>query len=73
MFIDTTCAHADGFADSGAQAISYTTAVPLVTAALLIARGEWNVRKLVNVEELEPDPFVALMPAVGLDWNVREA
>ncbi len=73
VFIYTTCDHADCFADIGAQAISYTTAVPLVTAALLIARGEWNVRKLVNVEELDPDPFVALMPAVGLDWNVREA
>ncbi len=72
VFIYTSCEHADCFADIGAQAISYTTAVPLVTAALLIARGDWNVRKLVNVEELDPDPFMALMPAVGLDWNVRE-
>jgi saccharopine dehydrogenase-like NADP-dependent oxidoreductase len=73
VFIYTTCDHADCFADIGAQAISYTTAVPLVTAALLIARGDWDVRKLVNVEELDPDPFMALMPAVGLDWNVRES
>jgi saccharopine dehydrogenase-like NADP-dependent oxidoreductase len=73
VFIYTTCAHADCFADIGAQAISYTTAVPLVAAALLIARGDWNVRKLVNVEELDPDPFMALMPAVGLDWKVRES
>ncbi len=73
VFIYTSCDHADCFADIGAQAISYTTAVPLVTATLLIARGEWNVRKLVNVEELDPDPFMALMPKVGLDWKVREA
>ena len=73
VFIYTSCDHADCFADIGAQAISYTTAVPLVTAALLIARGEWNVRKLVNVEELDPDPFMALMRSVGLDWKVREA
>lgn len=73
VFIYTSCEHADCFADIGAQAISYTTAVPLVTAALLIARGDWNVRKLVNVEELDPDPFMALMPKVGLDWKVREA
>jgi len=73
VFIYTSCDHADCFADIGAQAISYTTAVPLVTAALLIARGEWNVRKLVNVEELDPDPFMALIRSVGLDWDVREA
>jgi len=73
VFIYTSCDHADCFADIGAQAISYTTAVPLVTAALLIARGEWNVRKLVNVEELDPDPFMALIRSVGLDWKVREA
>jgi saccharopine dehydrogenase-like NADP-dependent oxidoreductase len=73
VFIYSSCDHADCYADVGAQAISYTTAVPLVSAALLIARGEWNVGKLVNVEELDPDPFLALMPAVGIDWNVREA
>jgi saccharopine dehydrogenase-like NADP-dependent oxidoreductase len=73
VFIYTSCDHADCFADIGAQAISYTTAVPLVTAALLIARGDWNVRKLVNVEELDPDPFMALIRSVGLDWDVREA
>ncbi len=68
-----TCDHADCHPDIGAQAISYTTAVPLVSAGLLIARGDWNVGKLVNVEELEPDPSMALMPEVGLDWDVRQA
>ena len=72
VFIYSTCDHADCFRDIGAQAISYTTAVPLVAAALLIARGDWNVGRLVNVEELDPDPFMALMPEVGLEWAVRE-
>jgi saccharopine dehydrogenase-like NADP-dependent oxidoreductase len=73
VFIFSTCDHSDCYRDIGAQAISYTTAVPLVTAALLVARGDWKVGKLVNVEELDPDPFVALMPAVGIGWEVREA
>ena len=72
VFIYSTCDHADCYADIGAQAISYTTAVPLVAAALLVARGDWNVAKLVNVEELDPDPFMALMPEVGLAWDIRE-
>ena len=73
VFIYSSCDHADCYRDIGAQAISYTTAVPLVTAGLLIARGDWNAGKLVNVEELDPDPFMALMPEVGLAWSVREA
>ncbi len=73
VFIYSSCDHRDCYRDIGAQAISYTTAVPLVAAALLVARGDWNVGKLVNVEELDPDPFMALMPEVGLDWAVREA
>ena len=73
VFIYSTCDHADCFRDIGAQAISYTTAVPLVAAALLIARGDWNVGRLVNVEELDPDPFMALMPEVGIPWDVKEA
>jgi saccharopine dehydrogenase-like NADP-dependent oxidoreductase len=72
VFIYTTCEHAACYHEIGSQAISYTTAVPLVTAALLVARGDWNVGKLVNVEELDPDPFLALMPDLGLAWNVRE-
>lgn len=73
VFIYSTCDHAACFRDVGAQAISYTTAVPLVTAALLIARGAWNVGRLANVEELDPDPFMELMPEVGITWDIREA
>jgi saccharopine dehydrogenase-like NADP-dependent oxidoreductase len=73
VFIYRACDHTDCYRDIGAQAISYTAAMPLVAAGLLIARGDWNVGKLVNVEELDPDPFMALMPKVGLDWVVREA
>jgi len=46
--------------------------VPAVTGALLVARGDWNVGRMVNVEELDPDPFLKLMPKLGLSWDVRE-
>lgn len=73
LFIYTVCDHADCYNEIGSQAISFTTAVPLVTAALLIARGDWCVGKLVNVEELDPDPFMALMPQVGLSWDILDS
>ena len=44
----------------------------MVTAALLLKRGEWRTGSLVNVEELDPDPFMTLMPEIGLSWDVRE-
>lgn len=73
VFIYNICDHAACYEEVESQAISFTTAVPAVTAALLIAKGQWNVRKLVNVEELDPDPFLALMPQIGLSWQVRDA
>jgi len=72
VFVYTTCDHGDCYREIGAQAIAYTTAVPLVTAALLIRDGRWDPGKLVNVEELDPDPFMETMPELGLAWAVRE-
>ena len=43
-----------------------------MTAALLLARGDWNPGTMVNVEELDPDPFLDLMPKVGIDWSVMD-
>lgn len=72
LLVYSHCEHARCFEEVGAQAISYTTAVPAITAALLLARGDWDVGRMVNVEELDPDPFMALMPELGIDWQVRE-
>ncbi len=71
VFIYSTCEHQACYREVGAQAISYTTAVPLVTAALLVAGGEWHVGELVNAEQLDPDPFMALMPRLGIGWDTR--
>lgn len=71
-FIWSNCDHAENYAEVGAQAISYTTGVPAITAARLLAEGEWNPQTMVNVEELDPDPFLAMMPDVGIGWQVEE-
>ena len=72
VFIYSICSHEDCYADTRSQAVSYTTAVPAVTAALLLTENVWNPRRMVNVEELDPDPFLDRMPAVGIDWTWRE-
>ena len=71
LFIYNTCDHELCFSEMGTQAISYTAGVPPVAAALLIARGEWDVRKMVNVEELDPDPFLACLDQIGLPTEIQ--
>ena len=70
VFLYSTCDHEACYAEVGSQAISYTTGVPAVAAAVLLARGTWNPETMVNVEELNPDPFLDLMPEVGIGWDV---
>jgi Saccharopine dehydrogenase and related proteins len=73
VFIYNICDHAENYAEVGSQAISYTAGVPPVAAAMLIARGEWDAKRMVNVEELPPQPFLDLIGAMGLPTRIRDA
>ena len=73
IFIYNICDHAECYQEVEAQAISYTAGVPPVAAAILIARGAWDVKKMVNVEELDPVPFIALLDTMGLPTEVIES
>ncbi|PWF22143.1 saccharopine dehydrogenase family protein [Corticimicrobacter populi] len=72
VFIYNISDHADAYAEVGSQAISYTAGVPVVAAALLVAQGEWDVRRMVNVEELPAMPLIRLMNGMGLPSRIRE-
>jgi len=72
MFIYQVSDHAEAFAEVESQAISYTAGVPPVAAARLVARGDWNTGTMVNVEELDPDPFIALLNVMGLPTEYLE-
>ena len=54
------------------QAISYTAGVPPVAAAVLVAKEIWNPKTMVNVEELDPDPFLEVLGKIGLPTEVEE-
>jgi saccharopine dehydrogenase-like NADP-dependent oxidoreductase len=66
LFIYNVCDHKACYEEVESQAISYTAGVPAVATAILIARGEWDIKKMVNVEELNPDPFIDLLKDIGL-------
>lgn len=72
IFIYNTCDHAACYEEVESQAISYTAGVPPAAAALLIAKGAWDVKTMVNVEELDPDPFIALLDTMGLPTVIQE-
>lgn len=72
IFIYNVCDHAVCYKEVESQAISYTAGVPPVAAAMLIARGDWDVKAMVNVEELNPDPFLELLDKMGLPTEICE-
>ena len=65
-FVYNVCDHAKTFEEVQAQAISYTTAVPAVIGAMLMLEGTWMRAGVYNVEEFDPDPFIAQMNLQGL-------
>lgn len=72
VFIYNVADHVEAFAEVGSQGISYTAGVPAAAAAILIAQGVWDVRRMVNVEELPYRPFIDLMNRIGLPTHIRQ-
>lgn len=72
-FIYNTCDHAACYQEVGSQAISYTAGVPAAATAMLIASGDWDVGRMVNVEELPPLPFLQLLEVMGLPTRLQDA
>ena len=72
VFVYNICDHAACYQEVRAQAVSYTTGVPAVSGAVMIAKGIWNQPGVWNMEQLDPDPFLADVAARGLPWHVEE-
>jgi saccharopine dehydrogenase-like NADP-dependent oxidoreductase len=72
LFIYQVSDHAAAYAEVESQGISYTAGVPPVAAALLIADGRWDAKTMVNVEELDPEPFIAILDEIGLPTEFQE-
>ncbi|OGS44236.1 MAG: saccharopine dehydrogenase [Elusimicrobia bacterium RIFOXYD2_FULL_34_15] len=70
IFIYNTCDHKECYNEVESQAISYTAGVPPAAAAILVAKGIWNPQTMVNVEELDPDPFIELLNKIGLPTEI---
>jgi saccharopine dehydrogenase (NAD+, L-lysine-forming) len=69
FFIYNVCDHAECFREIKAQAISYTTGVPTMIGAMMMLTGKWHGKGVFNVEEFDPDPFMAELNRCGLPWT----
>ncbi len=73
VFLYNVADHREAYLEVGSQGISYTAGVPPVAAAVLVAEGVWDTGTMVNVEELDPRPFLRLLGEMGLPTRVKDA
>ena len=48
--------------------MSYTTGVPAMIGAMMVMTGTWNKPGVWNMEDFDPDPFMAALNRWGLPW-----
>ncbi|WP_421798768.1 saccharopine dehydrogenase family protein [Haliscomenobacter sp.] len=68
-YIWNNCQHQDAYKETGTQGVSYTTGVPAMLGAKMFLEGHWGGAGVFNVEEFNPDPFLAELGKVGLPWH----
>ncbi|MGA2052315.1 MAG: saccharopine dehydrogenase family protein, partial [Opitutales bacterium] len=72
VYIYNVCDHQECYREVQSQAISYTTGVPAVVGAIMMVSGQWLQPGVWNMEQLDPEPFLAELSPRGLPWQVLE-
>ncbi|MDO9432148.1 MAG: saccharopine dehydrogenase family protein [Pseudomonadota bacterium] len=72
FYVNNVCDHEAAYAETGSQAVSYTTGVPAMIGAALMLTGQWKGAGVFNMEQLDPDPFMDMLNQHGLPWQVKE-
>lgn len=72
IYIYNICDHEACYAEVGSQAISYTTGVPAMIGAKQILQQPWRKAGVWNIEQLDPDAFMADLAVHGLPWQILE-
>lgn len=72
VYLYNICDHQQCHAEVQSQAISYTTGVPAMIGAKMMLEGKWMKHGVWNMEQMDPDPFMADMNKYGLPWTVIE-
>lgn len=71
-YIWNNCSHEAAYKETGTQGVSYTTGVPAMLGAMMVLTNKWAGKGVFNVEEFNPDPFLAKLGEYGLPWHETE-
>jgi saccharopine dehydrogenase (NAD+, L-lysine-forming) len=72
LYLYNICDHEECYAETGNQAVSYTTGVPAMIGAAMLVTGAWGGDGVFNMEQMDPDPFMDMLMTQGLPWQVKE-
>ena len=72
LYVYNICSHEAAYREVGSQAISYTTGVPAMIGAKMMLTNVWKRAGVWNMEEFDPDPFMADLNHYGLPWQAVE-
>ena len=70
-YVWNNCSHKAAYDETGTQGVSYTTGVPAMIGAMMMLTNEWTGAGVWNVEQLNPDPFMAKLNEYGLPWHEK--
>ena len=71
LYLYNICDHEECYREVGSQAVSYTTGVPAMIGTALMLTGRWQGAGVFNMEQLDPDPFMEMLPEQGLPWELK--
>jgi saccharopine dehydrogenase (NAD+, L-lysine forming) len=72
FYIYNICDHEDAYAETGNQAISYTTGVPAMIGAAMMLTGAWKGEGVFNMEQIRSRSVHGHAEQAGLPWQVKE-
>ena len=72
LYLYNICDHEEAYAETGNQAVSYTTGVPAMIGAAMMVTGAWKGDGVFNMEQFDPDPFMDMLNKQGLPWQWKE-
>lgn len=72
IYIYNVCNHEECYKETGAQGVSYTTGVPAMISAKMIALKKWQGKGVFNMEEFDAKPFMDELNKQGLPWKIIE-
>jgi len=72
FYVKNICDHEEAYAETGNQAVSYTTGVPAMIGAAMMLTGKWRGEGVFNMEQFDPDPFMDMLNQHGLPWTSEE-